>query len=251
MSAVRRIFHRIGKDIDQHLLKLLPVPRDIRHDSRIFSGKFMRMIFRFNAHHVVKMIQKCGRRKRLDLPRDPLVVEPRKHEQVGYDARHPVALLDRHAEKIIPQLRIKRRIFEHGFHGALDAGQRRAQLMGNVRDKFPPGLVQLIPVCDVVDHAHDAGFFLVDLDISELRKRDIKRLPVKYDVMHDVIAAFLIFVRNLFIIDLQFFDHAGKGELPVAGGIVLSAKMKQLSCGLVDVDQLSGAVECQDRVVQI
>ena len=123
--------------------------------------------------------------------------------------------------------------------------------MGDIRDKFASGLVQLIPACDVVNHAHDAGFLFVDFDISELRKRDIERFPVKDDVMHDIIAAFLIFIRNFFIIDLQLFNHAGKGKLSVAGSVVLSAKTKQLSCGLVDMNQLSGTVECQNRVVQI
>ena len=90
------------------------------------------------------------------------VVDTAEREQVLHDAGHAVSLADDNAHKVVVQLR--RQLVTGGNDGlgvGFDVGERCAQLMRNVCDKFPPCLFAAALLGDVVNDDHHAAGRLI------------------------------------------------------------------------------------------
>ena len=85
-----------------------------------------------------------------------LRVEPREPEQVADQPLHAPRMAIDHLEEFLPLLRLDR-IFHQRFDVSADRGQRRAQLVRDVRDEVAPHAIDPPQIADVVQHEHGAA----------------------------------------------------------------------------------------------
>ena len=102
-------------------------------------------------HHV---LQKLGQAEHLLLRLDPTGVELGKLEQIGDALAQQAEMAQRGAKVLCAGCGVQRVLaHEHGFYVALDAGQRRAQVVRDVADQLAPLPIAVLQALELLRNA--------------------------------------------------------------------------------------------------
>ena len=146
-----------------------------RHESRRVDRQLMAAVLCGEFHRVRDLVQQRGERKACHAQLHAAVVQTRKRQQVGHDTRHALALTRDHAEELL--FRIERNIsgrVEQGLGVGADIGERRAQLMRDIRHELAPRVVQTALLGDIVQHGdHAAHNTVQDVLAAVLIRRSV------------------------------------------------------------------------------
>ena len=231
MPARRGIFDRIGQDIDHDLLDALAVAHNLGQVVRRFDGHLMTAVLNGQAHGVGHLFQQVGQREARHTQLHAAVIQLGQRQKVGHDARHALGLARNDAEELLfgVQRDVARGVKQR-FGIGTDIGQGRPQLVGDVRDKLAPCVIQTALLGDIVDNRNHAA---LAVQRAIRRERDRQHAPAARDLAGQK-AAHGGLIRA---------DHIQIGKHLVKGHVAAHAHAEQAFSGRVHVDQL--AIGCE------